>query len=117
MRAGDTVFHRPSGETWLVASVTSDGHFYACGWPETRASFEDVELKRACTDGEHRGMLHGVAASKGGDDGYSARASCARHNLLDLDHPIVAPECVGHGTWYDSRRPCPECAAKLSAAR
>lgn len=77
VRAGDTVLHRPSGETWTVASVEGL-HFYACGWPETRALLSDAELVEACTDEEHEDTLRRVAASDGNGSG---RAVAARREL------------------------------------
>lgn len=56
MRAGDTVKHRPSGETWTVAYV--EGEWLAwCGWPEGEAEVANCELVEACSDEEHREML------------------------------------------------------------
>lgn len=56
MRAGDTVFHRPTGETWTLAYV--DGETLAwCGWPEGLAYTRDCELREACSDAEHLEML------------------------------------------------------------
>ena len=81
MRAGDTVLHRPSGETWIVASLTTDGALYACGWPESRADAADVEVTEPCSDEEHEKMLRDVGATTSDHGGHSARASWARENL------------------------------------
>lgn len=51
-RCGDTVFHRPSGETWEVAYC--DGNDLAwCGWPNGLARTEHCQLVKACSDEEH----------------------------------------------------------------
>lgn len=44
--AGDTVFHRPSGETWVVCGVNHDmGELIPCGWPfPSLARLEDCTL-------------------------------------------------------------------------
>lgn len=56
MRAGDVVFHRPSGETWVLAYA--DGAYVsACGWPESEARASDCDLVEAATDEEHEKML------------------------------------------------------------
>lgn len=78
LRAGDTVFHRPSGEKWLLAYDEMNGEISACGWPESYARASDCELIQAATDEERLDLLRRVA--KGGD-GYSLRASRARHQL------------------------------------
>lgn len=46
IRAGDTVLHRPSGETWVVCGVNYDrGQLIPCGWPfPTLAMLADCEL-------------------------------------------------------------------------
>jgi len=87
MRAGDAVFHRPTGETWVVAAVDDDGWFFAAGWPETRARQEDTEIKRTVTDAEHREFLEQVAQGHAENGGWSARAFCAKRNLDALGKP------------------------------
>ena len=39
----DTVFHRPTGETWIVRRVQDD-RLYWCGWPPGCADLADCEL-------------------------------------------------------------------------
>lgn len=56
IRAGDTVTHGPSGETWLVAAV-SDRELAPAGWPPTFALLADCVLVERCTDDEHREMV------------------------------------------------------------
>lgn len=77
MRAGDTVKHRPSGETWLVACVTDDGAFFACGWPETRAQQSDADVIEEASDEECLDVLRRFTAMRD----TSSRASWARENL------------------------------------
>ena len=66
MRAGDTVLHRPTGETWVLAwGDAADtwgcdgtiGSVSACGWPESIARMSDCDLVTACSDAEHEEML------------------------------------------------------------
>ena len=57
-RAGDTVFHKPLGETWILAVDEFDGKVSPCGWPETIAESTDCELKqRACDAKRHSQLL------------------------------------------------------------
>lgn len=86
IRSGDTVLHKSSGETWLVACC--DGReLIACGWPMTFAKPSDCELLTACTDEKHREMLESWAAksSYGTDD----RVTVCRHQLFELNRGYV----------------------------
>lgn len=56
MRAGDTVKHGPTGETWVVAYVRGE-HMAWSGWPEGEARTEDCEVVEACDDEEHEAAL------------------------------------------------------------
>lgn len=51
-RAGDTVKHHPTGETWHLAAVNKTC-VLPSGWPETIAYAVDCELVMAATDEEH----------------------------------------------------------------
>lgn len=82
MRANDVVRHRPTGECWVVASVTDDGHFFACGWPETRARVADADLVKASSDAAHAAFLRSFNFDARHDDGTaSSRAHWARRNF------------------------------------
>lgn len=53
MRTGDTVFHRPSGETWILAWADPEtDDVQPCGWPLSLARMSDCDLVRAATDAE-----------------------------------------------------------------
>lgn len=84
IRSGDTVFHDPSGETWVVAFVEGD-RLSPCGWPPTMASVADCELLQSCTDAKHREMLE-TWAIKGGED---FRTVACQHQLLELNRGHV----------------------------
>jgi hypothetical protein len=73
IEAGDSVFHRPSGETWLVAYVQGDRLAW-CGWPEGEANVADCQLVRKASDVERRDLLTQIAESGSND----ARARYAR---------------------------------------
>ena len=62
IRTGDTVFHRPSGERWLVACVRGDDLSW-CGWPEGQARLADCDLIISCTDEAHWKLVREIAAS------------------------------------------------------
>ncbi len=70
IRTCDTVFHRPSGERWLVAYVWED-HLAWCGWPEGEARLEDCDLVKSCSDEKHWALVEEIA--------HSASGARARH--------------------------------------
>lgn len=73
---GDSVFHVPTGENWLVAYV--DGERLAwCGWPEGTAALADCRLVRKATPEERERLLRQIASGSG--DG--ARQRHARNKL------------------------------------
>lgn len=43
-KAGDVVFHRPTGETWTLAKDEQDGWVYPGGWPQSQGRTEDCKL-------------------------------------------------------------------------
>jgi hypothetical protein len=64
LKAGDTIKHGPSGETWVVAAVSPDGKdILCCGWPETMAAVADCELLKACSLEESVEQSQSVAKS------------------------------------------------------
>lgn len=77
LRAGDTVYHMPSKETWVLAADEEDGRVICCGWPETIAKASDCELREAATDTYRIKMLQDVAAGPR----PSARTSWAKRCL------------------------------------
>lgn len=85
MRTGDSVYHRPSGETWLVAFVRDD-ELVPCGWPFTYAKASDCELRRAATDEEHHALLVRMSEMNNQND---ARCRYARWKLAEP--PEVRP--------------------------
>ena len=81
IRTGDTVFHRPSGETWLVAYVDGDRLAW-CGWPEGEAQLADCELVKSCTDERHWALVEEIARGASG--------TRARHSQWMLDERLKA---------------------------
>ena len=57
-RAGDTVKHGPTGETWILA-VDQFGReeVCPCGWPETIAKASDCEIVKQASDEERKQQL------------------------------------------------------------
>lgn len=51
-RCGDVVFHRPSGERWIVAWAEGDDLAWT-GWPNGVARLSDCDVVRRCTDAQH----------------------------------------------------------------
>jgi hypothetical protein len=58
---GDTVFHAPSGERWVVALV-SGTRLSWCGWPEGTADLKDCTLIDKATPEERLELLNEMAA-------------------------------------------------------
>lgn len=56
IHTGDTVFHVPTGETWLVA-YAENGHVVPCGWPCTMAKASECRLTRLASDTEREELL------------------------------------------------------------
>lgn len=73
MRAGDHVYHEPSGETWVVAYVTGDD-LCPCGWPESLARVADCTLVKSCSDDEHRSILEELREIGGSRARHAKRA-------------------------------------------
>lgn len=71
-RTGDSILHKPSGETWVCAWADPEtGYLSWLGWPPNgEALIADCELVRAATDEEHRRSL--------GDLKHSARRDAGR---------------------------------------
>jgi hypothetical protein len=60
-RAGDSVAHAPSGETWVLATDQVGDDVVCAGWPESIARAADCTLVRAASDDERLKMLRDVA--------------------------------------------------------
>lgn len=72
MRTGDHVFHRPSGETWVVAWADhATGYMAPCGWPTCQAAIADCEIVRRSTDAECNTLVEQLAKS-GRSDAHKA---------------------------------------------
>lgn len=54
LKAGDVVFHRPTGEKWLLIENERDGHVIPGGWPRTRARASDCDLVEAIENAPER---------------------------------------------------------------
>jgi hypothetical protein len=53
-RCGDTVFHRPSKETWCVSYADQERDELSwVGWPEGYAKLSDCDLVQRCSDEDH----------------------------------------------------------------
>lgn len=75
MKAGDYVYHKPSGETWVVAY--RDGEYLGyCGWPPGEAKVADCQLVKSCTKEEHLALLEALATA-----GSGKRAQMAKQQL------------------------------------
>ncbi|MEM1354317.1 MAG: hypothetical protein AAGH88_05480 [Planctomycetota bacterium] len=62
---GDRVYHRPTGETWLVARVDGD-RVYWCGYPFGGfGSLGDCQLEGRASEDERAKLLAKIASSRG----------------------------------------------------
>ena len=56
-RAGDTVKHGPSGETWTLACDQERDWVMPAGWPESFGRASDCVLVKAASDADRLEML------------------------------------------------------------
>jgi len=80
---GDSVYHRPTKETWLVAAVDGD-RLYWCGWPPGFADLKDCELKEKASDEKRLKLLKEIA-SKSTNDARKALAIKSLEDETDLE--------------------------------
>jgi len=73
---GDSVYHEPSDETWLVAYVRGDRLAW-CGWPGGEAALADCKLLKKASDEARQKLLTDMAAMAISD----SRARYARQRL------------------------------------
>lgn len=85
---GDTIYHKPSGETWLVAYAT-EREVCCCGWPCSYAKIADCELKEKASEQERQDMLEKLAAITAQSD---PRRRHARHVLSRDYTPTKGPQ-------------------------
>ncbi len=80
-RAGDSVKHAPSGETWVLACDQQDNDVLPAGWPETLGHATHCRLVKAATDEQRLSMLRAVADSRpdhGGGSSHRQRLAAAQ---------------------------------------
>lgn len=82
---GDTVFHRPTRETWVVAHVVRD-KLYWCGWPEGCAELADCLLVNKASSVARMSLLEKMRTS-GGIRGRMAREKLEREAAVDVPLP------------------------------
>ena len=66
IKPGDTVYHKPTGERWVVSFV-QDGRLSWIGWPEGYADLSDCVLVKSCSFEESFNMMRHLASRRGGD--------------------------------------------------
>lgn len=78
LRTADAVFHRPTGEEWLVAYAEPErDEVVPCGWPCCVAKISDCDLiERASDEASHRLLLDLANMSE-----HDMRRSWARRKL------------------------------------
>ena len=66
IRTGDTVYHHPSKETWIVAYADYErGELAWVGWPPGHAELSDCRLVKSCSDDEHLKELTALSQMRG----------------------------------------------------
>ena len=87
IRTGDTVYHHPSKETWIVAYADYErGELAWVGWPPGHAELSDCRLVKSCSDDEHLKELMALSQMRGRDsDGWDYRKSYALLVLEDME--------------------------------
>jgi hypothetical protein len=80
-RCGDTVYHRPSKETWEVAYAHA-GYLSWFGWPEGQARVEDCDLTKRCTDEEHEKAVAQWLDKPHGSNGESSGSINLRVDMV-----------------------------------
>ena len=55
----DIIFHKPSGEEWVVAKV-NEQYLWPAGWPCCRAKLKDCELRKKASEGERNLLLNAL---------------------------------------------------------
>lgn len=80
-RAGDTVKHGPTGETWVLACDEEHNEVIPAGWPETCAFAADCTLVEAADDESRIAMLRQAVRGPG------VRAHVALRQLAALAPP------------------------------
>lgn len=64
---GDVVFHRPSGERWVVACVIG-ARLSWCGWPEGSGDLSDCSLLEKASPEKRLALLRQIADMPTGND-------------------------------------------------
>lgn len=65
IKAGDVVYHRPTGEEWLAVTDEERGTFFAGGWPETLAYASDCDIITVATEEENLRWLKECSEGSG----------------------------------------------------
>ena len=87
----DTVLHKPSGESWIVAFV-QDGRLCACGWPLEFVPVEDCDLIEKATPESRAKLLRQMADISESDPRRTyARAAISGELLARLNGISATP--------------------------
>ncbi len=82
-RCGDTVHHRPTGDTWIVAYADpSRDELSWFGWPDGAAKLSDCDVVERCTAAEHAAAVSQWLDVPHRSDDYSredSRVARVRH--------------------------------------
>lgn len=73
IKPGDTVYHKPTGERWVVSFV-QDGRLSWIGWPEGYADLSDCVLIESCSFEESFNIIRYLAEHGKDGDGRTRYA-------------------------------------------
>ena len=87
IRTGDTVYHHPTKEKWVVAYADDERDELAwIGWPPGHAKLSDCTLLKSCSDEDHLKELRALSQMQGSPpDGWDHRKGYAIRALKDLE--------------------------------
>jgi len=84
IKSGDTVYHQPSRERWVVAYADYGRNELAwLGWPPGTAKISDCELKYSCSEEEENKVINDLANMRGDRASYDHRKSWALSMLKE----------------------------------
>lgn len=95
-KPGDIIFHKPTGETWVVAVVEGENVWYM-GWPEGYAKAEDCILKEPASAERSKACLLDLASHERTDD-QRVRIAKSQVEALKITKAIECKTCQYHNS-------------------
>ncbi len=73
MKIGDAIKHAPTGETWVVARILSNGDIFCAGWPCSLGKASEITLEEECSEEESAAMIERLKNMPADDPRHIAR--------------------------------------------